>query len=159
VDDLSVPVVLRPSLVRCLLLLVGSLAFVALGLWLVDDNPVIGYVHIAFFGLGAVVFLVQLHPKSSFLEVSSTGFRVAALFREHFEPWSDVTSFKTCRIGLHTMVGWNYTQSYSKHGRLRTANIALAGVEAALPDTYGMKAELLAEFLEHNRALASGPGV
>ena len=150
--------VLSPSRLRYVLLLAGALVFVALGVWLLDDHPVIGYVNIAFFGLCAVVFLVQLHPKSSFLQVTAKGFRFSALFRQHFVSWGDVTSFKTCRIGLNTMVGWNYTHTFSLHQRMRAANMALSGVEAALPNTYGMKPELL-ELLERHRALASGPGV
>ena len=50
------------------------------------------------------------------------------------------------------MVGWNYSPEFSKSQRLRRVNTALAGTEAALPDTHGMSAEELAFLM--NRLLA-----
>jgi hypothetical protein len=69
--------------------------------------------------------------------------------------WSDVDSFIPIKIQHNRMVGWNYSPGFSKSQRLRHMNTALAGVEAALPDTYGMSAEKLADLM--NRLLVCRP--
>ena len=128
-------------------LLAGSLAFVACGVWLLPNEPFIAATTILFFGLCALVAAIGLHPKSSFLTLTTHGFIFASLFRKHFVPWSDVQSFTPTRIGGNKMVGWNYMPSFSASMKLRRANIAISGVEAAFPDTYGMSAEDLSALL------------
>jgi hypothetical protein len=43
----------------------------------------VGYLGIAFFGLGLVVFVIKLVPNSSYLRVTQEGFTVCSLFRCH----------------------------------------------------------------------------
>jgi hypothetical protein len=133
------------------LLLALSLVFVAGGVWLAPQSAFVGYGSIVFFGLGAVVASINLLPNSSFLLVEVSGFTFASLFRRHFVPWSDVAKFVPAQIQLKRMVGWNFTPEYRKARQLRTLNTALAGAEAALPDTYGKSAAELIELLEHCR--------
>ena len=52
------------------------------------------------------------------------------------------------RIGLNTMVGFDFVDGYRGSDRLRSLNRNLSGFQGALPDTYGMKAAALAERME-----------
>ena len=132
-------------------LLAGSLVFVAGGIWMIPREPLIGWMSVVFFGLGAIVFSVNLHPKSSFLTLASEGFTVASLFRQHFVPWSHVREFVPARVGPNKMVGWNYTPEYQAQANLRRINQATSGVEGALPDTYGMSVDALCALLNEIR--------
>jgi len=49
-----------------------------------------------------------------------------------------VEIFVPIKIHLNSMVGWNYSSDYEASVRGRNVSIALSGVDAALPDTYGM---------------------
>ena len=131
-----------------LLLLIVALAFVSAGLWLRPDHALSGYAAIAFFGLCAVVFAINLLPRSSYLQITSEGFEMCSMFRSRFIAWKDVGRFGVTRIGTRKMVGWDPLQPVSKLGK---ANQTLCGYAFALPDTYGLKAEELAELLNSVR--------
>jgi hypothetical protein len=154
----ELPITLRTSRTRALLLLAGSLTFVGCGLWFSVDHPVIGYGNVVFFGLCALVALALLLPGSSFITLNREGFLFASLFRKHEVRWQDVVEFRTIRVGLNTMVGWNYAGAANAHATLRSVNQALSGVDAALPDIYGMRADDLATLLETIRAQQAGEG-
>jgi hypothetical protein len=146
-----VPFRLRSSRLKWTILMVLATAFVLGGIWIAPANASVGYSGIAFFGIGAIVAAVNLLPYSSYLLVDVDGFTFSSLFRKHFVPWSQVESFVLVRIKLTSMVGWNYIPQYRKAQTLRSVNTALAGAEAALPDTYGKSAAELIELLEHYR--------
>jgi hypothetical protein len=133
------------------LLALGSGVFVAIGLWIIEREPVIALGCIIFFGLYAGVGLVGLLPNSSYLTLTEQGFLFSSLFRKHFVTWSDVQSFVPVKIQFNRLVGWNYSSEYLKSRRLRSVNSAIAGVEATLPDTYGLPAEELAELMNQLR--------
>jgi hypothetical protein len=66
-------------------------------------------------------------------------------------PWSNVESFVPVKIQFNRLVGWNYSPAFRESQRLRGLNTAIAGVEAALPDTYGMSAEQLVNLMNRVR--------
>jgi hypothetical protein len=145
---MELPVTLRSSRRKTLLMLAGSLVFVAGGIWLLHDQPSTGYSGIAFFGLCAVVFCVQLLPNSSYLRLTAEGFTTCTLFRCHTVPWRHVRTFGVGRIGLKKVVGWDPAADLS--GIVR-ATKAISGYASALPDTYGLRAEELAALLNRLR--------
>ena len=130
-----------------LILLVGSLAFVADGLLMAREEPIAGYACVAFFGLCALVGAISLHPKSSFLELRADGFEYASLFRRTFVQWRHISQFFPITVHHNAMVGWNYSPEFTDSSAARKVAAALSGAEAALPDTYGMKAAELATLL------------
>ena len=146
-----VPATFRTSRIKVAVLLTSSVAFVATGVWMASEKPLIGYLCIVFFGLCALVFTVQLHPNSSYLTVSPDGFTFCALFRQTFVPWSQTTEFVVVNVRNHQMVGWNYALGYQGQKAGRVLAKAIAGVEAALPDTYGIKASDLANLMNDAR--------
>jgi hypothetical protein len=151
-EKTALPLVFHASKRKMLAVLAGSLAFVAGSLFVLDKEPVTGYLGLLFFGLCAVVGAVSLHPRASYLELTEQGFAFASLFRRASVPWRDVQGFVTVRIQLNHMVGWNYVPGFQGAEAMRKASTALAGVQAALPDTYGMSAEALAALLNDFRS-------
>jgi len=148
----ELPVTYRIRRLKVVLLVVGSGIFVWGGFWLRTQQPLVAYASIIFFGLCGLVGLVGLLPNSSYLTLTDRGFEFSSLYRKHFVSWSGVDSFMPIKIQHRRMVGWNYSPEFSKSQRLRRVNTALAGAEAALPDTYGMSAVELADLM--NRLLA-----
>jgi hypothetical protein len=152
----KLPVTYRTRPPKMLLLTVGSGIFVASGMWLLPQQPYIALATIIFFGLCGLVGVVGLLPNSSYLTLTEEGFAFASLFRKHFVSWSSVQSFVPMRIQFNHMVGWTYAPEFSASRRLRGINTAIAGVEAALPDTYGLPAEQLANLMNQLRDSYAG---
>ncbi|HTT06830.1 MAG TPA: STM3941 family protein [Steroidobacteraceae bacterium] len=152
---LPLPAVLKPRKRRLVWLLVGCAAFVAMSCFVLRKNEPAGYAGMAFFGLGVLVAGVSLLPGSAFLQVTHEGFTYCSLYRRHHTAWHDVKEFRPIIVGTKAMVGWNYNAVANHHLRLRRVSAAIAGVEAALPDTYGMTASdlatLLNDLLQRNR--------
>lgn len=107
----------------------------------------------AFVAVCMAVFCVQLHPRASFLTLKENGFVFCSLFRSHEVLWADVQGFGVYKVSHHKMVTWNYQPAFSKHARGRNIAVAIAGCEAALPDTYGFKAEELARVMNRLKEL------
>ena len=143
---------LKPSPWRLLLLLAISSGFVAIGLFLLSRSESIeAWLCVGFFGLGAIVALVSLIPGSSYLELRPDGIEICSLFRKWFVRWGDVQYFFPMVVSHREMVGWNYSESYTAQSFGRKLSSGMAGVEAALPDTYGLTAEALSCLLNEWR--------
>ena len=153
----QLPVTFRSSRKKMALLLLISSIFVVGGVWLLPREPLIAVACIVFFGLGVVVAAINFHPRSSYLTLTKEGLLFASLFRKHFVAWSSVQTFEPVSINLNKMVGWNYTPEFRESARLRRISTALAGVEAGLPDTYGMSAADLAGLLNELRMTYGKP--
>ena len=148
------PITLRPNPMKMGLLFLVCAVFVAIGVWMVRDGQLMGYLPLGFFALGLPVFALQLLPNAAYLHVRADGFTFCSLFRAHTFQWRDVQEFSAARIGTNQMVVWNFAADYVASARVRGASKAFSGYEAALPDTYGMKAQALADLLNRIREQA-----
>jgi len=135
-------------------LLLGSAAFVVAGFFVLPTHPVAAYQGIVFFGLGVLVAVIQLLPNSSYLELDERGFTTCTMFRKSFVRWDDVAEFVPYTLGARTRkrVAFRYAATYQPHATSRKFLRTLAGVDGALPDTYGRSAEDLAALLNGVRA-------
>lgn len=154
----SLPLRLTPNRGKLVLPLLICVGFVLCGILLVRASPILGYVGIGFFGFGAIACAVNLFPKSAYLLVDVDGFTYVSLFRKHFVSWSKVEGFVPARVGNTLKVGWNYNALHQRAKGLRKVSAALAGAEAALPDTYGRSVADLMDLLESCRATYAGDG-
>jgi hypothetical protein len=148
---------LRPRMSSAVWLLLGSLAFVAIGIWMGRDEGWIGYACAAFFALCGLVAVVSLIPGANSLRIDDDGLTCRSLFRRWSVRWGEIDRFfvvetRQGMFRVRDLVGWNYLPGPGTGGRGRWLSAALAGCEGALPDTYGMKAAELADHL--NRCLA-----
>ena len=117
---------------------------------MIRDGHKAGWFPASFFALGIPVALIQLLPKSSFLTVDEDGIEFCTLFRKCRLKWNDISEFGIYSresIGIGKTVGFNYSPSYERLPTMRLLNKTLIGFEAALPDTYGLRAEELASLL------------
>ncbi len=162
-DNRLKPQTLYPKKSSALWLLLVCLLFVIAGIWMGNSNGWIGYACAVFFGLGIPIALIQLLPGSSYLRLDETGLVIRHLFRDHRVLWQDVDQFfvvglKQTGITVYKVVGFNFVPSYDRQRIARHFAIAIGKCEGALPETYGMSAEELADKLNSylRRALAMG---
>jgi hypothetical protein len=146
--NIQIPTTLRPSRTKFALVFLMCLLFVLGGIWMVRDGDPMGYFCAGVFAVGLPVCLLQLHPKAGYLHLAPDGFTYCGLFRAHTVRWGHVCEFAVMRVSSIWMVGWNFTPDYRPPGRARAISKSLYGCEGALPDTYGMKPQELADLME-----------
>jgi hypothetical protein len=153
------PLRLVPSRRKWLLVLAGCLAFVTIGIFFRGDNPVVGWLSIAFFGLGVPVAGAMLLPGAAGLVLDADGFDVTNMFRRYRVRWINVTGFTVASVppSLNKMVV--YDDAAGKHNLLGEISTGLVGRNAGLPDTYGMAAADLAQLMAGWRERAAGPDI
>jgi len=139
--------VLRPRIWSALPLLGISLTFVVIGLCAAQSNPWMGLLCAGFFGLGIPLALIQLLPGSTYLRIDDEGLTTCTMYRETKIPWAAIEDFGVVIISHNKMVGLNYVESYDRSRGMRQMAAAISGCEGALPNTYGMRADQLAEKL------------
>lgn len=147
----QLPLRLHPKRLKMLILLAGCLGFVALGALMFHDEPLIGALSIGFFGLGIPIAIVQMLPGAAFLELHADHFTFRAVFKQHSVRWRDIAGLRVVKVQGRAIVGWDFAPSYAGRGKSHTVSKAMAGIDAGLPDTYGMKPTALAELMDHIR--------
>jgi hypothetical protein len=138
---------LRPRRFKYLLFALLSAGFALVGATMVRDGEGLGWAEILFFGTGAIVFCLLLLPGSAYLKLDPAGFTFCSLFRPHFTPWSEVEPFAVGRVGTRLLVVFNFSEAHRGQKYLRKVSSAISGYEAALPDTYRLKAADLAALM------------
>ena len=134
------------------------------GGWLMITDPdrsrdrAMGWCCLIFFGLVALVAIVQLIPGSSRVVVTSKGLYQTALFRRRFFAWADIERFGMIEWSTwhgpfrqrHRQVGIRFQKSSAVRKKWRRSTLftaALVGYHGALPDNYGYKHQELADLL------------
>jgi hypothetical protein len=153
-----------PKQWKTFLFLLICTMFAAIGIWMIRTGDNRGYLGAIFFGLGCIIFLIHLLPDSAYLRITAEGLEFCSLFRKHRLLWEAVSEFGAIAIRqngitVNKLVSFNYTQEYYPYKWGRKISAAMSGYEAALPDTYGFKAEDLAvqlnQHLQEYRQLQS----
>jgi hypothetical protein len=142
------------SRTKVLLLLLGSLVFVALYLFLPDPNHQLPVWGGWFFGVGAAVFvLLVFRPRK--LTLDSEGFMVSGgLTRRPSKiAWRDVTGFAPIYAGTK-MVGFRYAAETKRRPRGTWLSRRLSGADGAISGAWPCSTTDLAEQLNHYRERA-----
>lgn len=137
----------RPKNPKTILLGIVSLTFTVRGLFMVQDQPIKGWISTAFFALCSLVFIIQLIPGSTELKLTSEGFEMTSLFRKSLTKWEDVKNFKIGNLGSNKTIMINYVQGHNKHETGKLIAKKLSGSHGALPTTYGLNATELLEIM------------
>jgi membrane associated rhomboid family serine protease len=150
------PLVLRPSRRRWVGLLAVSVAATAVCGWaLVDEPSVVMVVGVLLFGAGIIVAALQLVPGSASLRIAREGLLARAPMRSGKWSWNEVEHFRAYeadQYGTTKLVGFDLRDlTPDRQGVWKTIGRGVSGVDAALPDTYGMRAQDLATLLEEAR--------
>jgi len=147
---------LYPSKLKGILLLLMIALFVAVGIWMINSGESKGWFVAIGFGLGFLILAVNLLPQASYLKLDKEGFEFSSLFRKHKYYWTEVNHFSAGSIANNKMVMFDFSEAYNKAKKSRKVATALSGSEAALHDTFGMKAQDLADLMnEYKQAFAS----
>jgi hypothetical protein len=145
------PVVIFQSQEKLGLLLLGCLAFCGIGVWsvLLNASDWMGWLALAIFGLCTPIILaMRIWPGR--LVIDQSGFRWTILFRTWDLTWSDVTAIKAVQMRGAMLVGWKYSSSCTKYGRMRKVNEALAGCDGAISGNWTLTPSEVVDLL--NRA-------
>jgi len=148
-------VVLRPSKRKMILLMLVCLTFVAGGIYLVQEVLPGGWFAVLFGGVGLVVFVIQIIPGASYLQLKRDGFEFCSFFRKSgLIRWGQVSEFGVWLVPLSRteIVVFDY-EGLSKRV-FRDVNRRLMGASDGLPDSYGLKPQELADVMNAWRAHA-----
>lgn len=147
-------IILKPKRSRTIGLLLVCTIFVAVGSFLLDKEPIVAWFTIVFFGLGVIVFIIQLFPNASYLKLTKEGFEIRSLFRSDFTNWKDVQVFRSGNAGPNKMVMFDFAERHKKFKQGKKIAKSISGNQGALPNSYGMSvtelAELMNEWKLHN---------
>jgi hypothetical protein len=153
------PVTLYPSRKKWLLVLAGSALFAVGGFWMIRQGNAMGWVVLIFFGLVAVVAAAAMLPGAGGLTLDRDGFEATNLFRRHRTRWQDATGFQAARIPPAHQNWVAYDDVNASTKRIAKFNVGIVGRNVALPDTYGLSADNLAQLMVQWRERALAPSV
>lgn len=136
----NVPVILKPSKIKSIILMLISIGFVSLGISLLERNIMIAVLNIIFFGMTMIIFIINLIPNSVYLKIDEKGIEMKNLFRITFIPWQAVSNFTVKDLFFKKMVMYHISEKLLSGKEKRPK-------EAGFPDTYGMSAQKLAAML------------
>jgi hypothetical protein len=157
VNDLAETMTLRPSRTRWLALLVVAVTLSSAAVWAMEDFfPAMRWVVGIFFGVAAVIALLNVIGIASRLDLKRDSFTCVTLSRSFTRKWKDCSTFDPVRIGVNKFVGFSSAEDDAAKPKLAAANKHMIGHSGMLPDTYGLSAEELASLMNRFRARAMG---
>src|SRR5262245_20535442 len=132
---------------KALLLLLASICFVALGAWATSEKPLLGWLAVAFFGLGIPLSLLMLLPNSMYLRLDEEGFEMGSFLRKHKYKWTDVAAFEMASIRGAKMIAIAFHPDYKQQQLGRAVAASLSGMEGAISNSYNATLEEIVEAL------------
>jgi hypothetical protein len=129
-------VTFRASRKKALLLFLGSICFVAIGVWMSSERPLIGWGSVVFFGLGVPVSLLMLLPEAMYLRLDAEGFEIGSFLGKNRTKWDDVARFEIGSIRNTKMIAIVYARGYQGQQVGRAIASSLAGMEGAIRNSY-----------------------
>ena len=155
VRPLSPEIVFPASRFKAVFLFFGSIAFVALSVWLMrNGHPIVGWVGASFFSLGVPVSIIMLLPNMMYLRLTPEGFLMHSPLRSTFIRWSHVERFELCSIRGAPLIAIVHNDQYTELKKFRAvASFLSGGVESGVPNHYrASRAEVFAALNEwHGR--------
>jgi len=145
--------VLRPSKYRRLVYFLIGLGFTGIGGLMIWNGDWGGWFVAGFFGVCTVVAAASILPGASSLRLSAEGFTVCNLFTRYSVKWAEIGPCFPGFIAGSKRVLFRFTDP-ARSPRLQAMGRALYGAEGALPDTYGMSADALANLMNEWRKSA-----
>jgi hypothetical protein len=141
------PTTLYPSRTKWLLVVLGGGVLGSGGYLMVADGDRLGWLVLAFFALVSIVGAMMLLPGAGGLTLDRDGFRATSLFRSFFSRWQDVSGFESVSIPPSSQKLVVYDDINVTGRKIAQLNVAIAGHNAGLPDTYGLSAHDLARLM------------
>ncbi len=126
------------SRVKAALLLLGSVAFVAMGWWMKEQKPLIGWLCVVFFSVGIPAALFMFLPGAMYLRLDREGLEMKSMGRKNRILWKDVQSFKIGSIRGAKMIAINFRPQYADQKLARVVVNAVSGMEGAIANSYNV---------------------
>jgi len=136
----NLPLTLRPGKLKNTILILISIAFICMGISLMERNLWAAILIIFLFSISLIIFFINLIPNTSYLKIDNRGLEMKTLFRTTFIPWQVVSGFTTKQIFLNRLVTFDIDEKYLGNSKIKSK-------KGAFPDTYGMSAKKLAALL------------
>lgn len=157
-DPLPETLKLGPSRIKWVFVTAIALAFVAIGVFMGDGMDAwTRWGVTGFFGLCALIGAPQIVGIGSDLRLDRQGFTCRSLFRSWRREWKDCSPFEAVHVGMRGMVGFSTEQDERERPRLSAVSRGLTGgPSGALPDSYGLSVDELADLMNRFRARALG---
>jgi hypothetical protein len=121
---------------KAILVLLGSIGFVAIGAWLIEQNPLIGWACVVFFSLGIPASIGMMLPGKICLKLNAQGFVMHSPANSKRINWSDVERFHLGAIDGAKLIAIVYTSAYADQLALRQLASSVGGMEGAIPNIY-----------------------
>lgn len=146
---------LKPSKLKWAGVLLICLGFVAAALFLIpqEENPIMWWLTVIFFGIGAFASLPGLLAVGG-LELDPEGFTIRHWGRNTRRAWRECSEFSILDMRGGPFVG--FTSETDARNPASGISRGLVGQTGMLPDKYGMKARDLADLMNRFRARAVG---
>ena len=159
-DPLPDAAELKPDRLRWLVVFLISAGFVAIAAWLgPNEDPVLFWGAGGFFLLCALIAAPLMFGVGSSLSLDREGFSCRTLFRSFRREWRECSVFYPVSTGFRKYVGFSAQQDEAADPIMAAAHRALIGASGMLPDTFGLTADDLSDFMNRFRARALGlPG-
>jgi len=143
--------VIKSSPKKGILVLILSIALVALSIWAIDEKPFLGWVGAVFFGLGVPASLMMLRPNHMYLKLDSEGFDLVVGKRHNITRWGDVQRFEMGKMSGNKLIGIHYSPEYQAQRGARAVASSLAGIEAVIADHWALSLDEVLLTLEEYR--------
>jgi len=130
-----------------------SLALAVPGVLMAREGRGAGWLVGGLFGLSAAAFAAMLLPGAASLVIDREGFTIRSLFRSHRFAWTEAGPFHPVPVGGRMLVGFEVAGPHGA-GAMAGLGRVLSGAPAALPDTYGLTPQALADLMNEARRRA-----
>jgi len=146
---------LKPNRLSWFFMFLISAGFVGIAIWLgPEEDPTLFWFGGGFFLICALVSTPLMLGVGSRLILERESFTCRTLFRSFTRKWSECSEFHPIHVGTRRFVGFTAQRDEAAHPNLAAANRALLGAAGALPETFGISAEELADLMNRFRVRA-----
>ena len=125
------------------------LVFVAGSYSSLGINPMMSWLGISFFGLGASIFLIQLITNASYLKLDVEGFEQKSLFHKKKYMWSEVEGFRKVNFRGNKSIVFDFTDEYNKKNSGKKLSKLLSGKRGAVTSSHNIKTENLLKLMKN----------
>lgn len=159
-NPIEIELVFYPSKLKNILLVIICIFFVMLGTITIFEKKdyLFGLFGILFFGVAGIVTLRELLINTSYLKIQKEGFEYLVSGKKTYIKWEDIKEFKIISVKRMNLIGWLYNSKNQKIDILRKASRKLTGVDAILPNNYGLQSNELMNIMikywtkDHNKS-------
>lgn len=107
--------ILKRNKLKDLVFLIFFLVFVSLGYLTLEKNLLMGWFGILFFGIGALLFFIQLMTNICYLKLDEEGFEERSLFKTKSFKWNEVSKFEIRSFRWNKSIHFNHKDHFGKN--------------------------------------------